>query len=317
MATNTIVPQSMGATEWGLLIGLSILWGSTYFFVGVAVDVFDPLVIVLARVGIAALALNLLLLVLRIPLPGSLSLWRALFIMAILNNLIPFSLMTWGQTHIASGLTAILNASTPLFAVIVAHLFTDDEKLTIGRVLGLVFGFAGVAVLVGTSALRDLGSETVAQLAVISGALSFALAGVFGRRFRRMGVDPLVTAAGQLTASTVVLLPMVALFAGPWSIADPTPGAFGSLVGLALLSTAVAYIIYFRLLASAGAVNLLLVTLLLPVTAVLLGVTFLGEALEPKHLGGMGLIAVGLAAMDGRPVRYCRAALATRTRKAW
>ncbi len=316
MANNTAVSETMGTTEWSLLVFLSILWGSTYFFVAVAVDFYTPFTIVLARVGIAALALNLLLIVMRIPITRSASLWRAFFIMGALNNLIPFSLMTWGQTHIPGGLTAILNASTPLFAVVVAHLFTVDEKFTVGRVVGLVIGFGGVVMMVGASALQELGSETIAQLAVVSGALSFAVAGVYGRRFQRLGVDPLVTATGQLTASTVLILPVTAVLGGPWIIAEQTIGSVASLIGLALLATAVAYIVYFRLLASAGAVNMLLVTLLLPVTAILLGVTFLGEMLAPRHIGGMGLIALGLAAMDGRPVRYCRTALATRTRKA-
>jgi drug/metabolite transporter (DMT)-like permease len=233
--------------------------------------------------------------------------------MAVLNNLIPFSLMTWGQTHISGGLTAVLNASTPLFAVIVAHFYTKDEKLTVGRVAGVVIGFGGVVVMIGFSALRELGSETIAQLAVVGGAFSFALAGVFGRRFQRMGVAPLVTATGQLTASTVVLLPIALMFGQPWLIAAPSPGSIGALVGLAVISTAVAYFVYFKILASSGAVNLLLVTLLLPVTAVLLGYAFLGEILEQRHFGGMGLIALGLAAMDGRPARYIRASLGLRS----
>ena len=307
------INQTMVATDWGLLVLLSVLWGATYFFVAVAVNYYTPLVIVLARVGIAAFALVLLLIVMRIPITRSASVWGAFFIMGILNNLIPFTLMTWGQTHIAGGLTAILNASTPLFAVIVAHLFTEDEKLTAGRVAGLVIGFGGVVMMVGVSALQELGSETIAQLAVVGGAFSFALAGVFGRRFIRMGLNPIMTATGQLTASTVLFAPVTFLFGGPWVIAESTLGSMASLVGLALLSTAIAYIVYFRLLASAGAVNMLLVTLLLPATAILLGVTFLGEMLAPRHIGGMGLIALGLAAMDGRPARYVSAALGARS----
>lgn len=304
MVANTVISKTMGTAEWSLLVLLSVLWGSTYFFVGVAVDVYDPLVIVLARVGIAALALNLLLLVMRIPLTRSASLWRDFIIMGILNNLIPFSLMSWGQTQLAGGLTAILNASTPLFTVIVAHWFTHDEKLTVGRVAGLIIGFGGVVVTVGASTLQDFGLETIAVLAVVGGAFSFALAGVFGRRFQRLGVDPIMTATGQLTASTIVLFPITLLFAESWLIAEQTLSSITSLIGLALLSTSAAYIVYFRLLASSGAVNLMLVTLLLPVTAILLGVAFLGEVLALRHVVGMSFIALGLAVMDGRTARY-------------
>lgn len=313
MTGKAAISTTMGAAEWSLLILLSVLWGATYFFVAVAVDFYTPLVIVLARVGLAALALNVLLLAMRIPITRSVSVWGAFFVMGILNNLIPFTLMTWGQTHIAGGLTAILNASTPLFAVIVAHFFTEDEKLTVGRIAGLAIGFGGVVMLVGVSALQELGSEAIAQLAVVCGALSFALAGVFGRRFQRLGLNPIMTATGQLTASTVLFIPVTLLFGGPWVIAESSFGSIASLIGLAVLSTAIAYIVYFRLLASAGAVNMLLVTMLLPVTAILLGVTILGEVLAPRHIGGMGLIVLGLAAMDGRPARYIYAALGLRS----
>ncbi|MGI9475395.1 MAG: DMT family transporter [Hyphomicrobiaceae bacterium] len=313
MTGKAAISTTMGAADWSLLILLSVLWGATYFFVAVAVDFYTPLVIVLARVGLAALALNVLLLAMRIPITRSVSVWGAFFVMGILNNLIPFTLMTWGQTHIAGGLTAILNASTPLFAVIVAHFFTEDEKLAVGRIAGLAIGFGGVVMLVGVSALQELGSEAIAQLAVVCGALSFALAGVFGRRFQRLGLNPIMTATGQLTASTVLFIPVTLLFGGPWVIAESSLGSIASLIGLAVLSTAIAYIVYFRLLASAGAVNMLLVTMLLPVTAILLGVTILDEVLAPRHIGGMGLIVLGLAAMDGRPARYIYAALGLRS----
>jgi drug/metabolite transporter (DMT)-like permease len=220
MTTEAAIRQNMGGVEWAQLLTLSVLWGATYFFVAVAVDTYTPVIIVLARVALAALALNLLLLVLRKRLTVSVSLWREFVIMAFLSNLIPFSLMTWGQTHITGGLAAILNASTPLFAVIVAHWFTTDEKLTPGRVAGLAIGFAGVVVMIGISALSELGSQAFAQLAVVAGAFSFAVAGVFGRRIKRMGIDPLVTATGQLTASTVVLLPIAVRFGQPWIIAS-------------------------------------------------------------------------------------------------
>jgi drug/metabolite transporter (DMT)-like permease len=223
--------------------------------------------------------------------------------MGLLNNAIPFSLIVWGQSHIASGLAAILNATTPLFTVLVAHLLTTDEKLTAGRILGVIIGLAGVAIMIGGDALDTLGVNVTAQIACLAAALSYALAGVFGRRFRAMGVTPLETAAGQVTASSLVLLPMMMIVDKPWSLPVPSASTIGALVGLAALSTSLAYILYFRILATAGATNLLLVTFLIPVSAIILGTCFLDEGIHARQLLGMTLIGCGLVAIDGRPWR--------------
>ncbi|MYI87459.1 MAG: DMT family transporter, partial [Synechococcus sp. SB0672_bin_10] len=201
---------------------------------------------------------------------------------------------------------SILNAATPLLTVVVAHVATADEKITTARFMGVVLGMAGVAVVIGAAALSTLGDQTLAQLACLAAALSYAFAGVFGRRFRAMGVSPLVTAAGQVTASSVALVPVMVMVDRPWQL--PSPGLEGILacLGLAALSTALAYVIYFRILATAGATNLLLVTLLVPVSAILLGVVVLQETLLPNHLVGMALIGLGLAAVDGRPLQTAR-----------
>lgn len=227
----------------------------------------------------------------------------------MLNNLVPFSLIFWGQTRIAVGLAAILNATTPLFTVVLAHFLTRDEPLSANRVAGVLAGVAGVAVMIGPEALHELGLHLLAQIAVLGAALSYALAGIFGRRFQDM--PPIVSAAGQVTASTVLLLPVVVLLERPWpglALGALSWGAstWGAILGLALLSTALAYLIYFRLLASAGATNLLLVTFLIPVSAIALGASLLGERLEVQHLAGMALIGLGLAAIDGRPLRPLR-----------
>ena len=216
-----------------------------------------------------------------------------------------------GQTHIASGLASILNATMPIFTVLVAHFLTADEKLTKNRAVGILTGLAGVIVLIGPQKLANLGEDVVPQLAILAAAISYAFAGIWGRRFKRMGVPPLATAAGQVTASSCLLLPIALLVDQPWTLPTPGLGAIGAVVGLALLSTALAYVVFFRVLASAGAVNLSLVTLLIPPSAILLGVFFLDERLELGDLAGMALIGVGLIAIDGRlPARIAALRLA-------
>lgn len=290
----------MGAMEWALLLLLSLLWGGSFFFSKVALAELPPLLVVLGRVGLAAVALGLYLRVRRRALPRSWPVWAAFFGMGLLNNLIPFSLIFWAQTTIASGLAAILNATTPVFAILVAHALTSDEKLTAGKLAGVALGLAGVAVLVGLDALSGLDRAVAAMLACLGAALSYGFATVFGRRFRRLGIDPPVVAFGQVAATTLLMLPVALLAEAPWRL--PLPGAvtWTALAGLALLSTALAYVIYFRILATAGATNLSLVTLLIPASAILLGSLFLGERLAANHLAGLALIAAGLVAIDGR-----------------
>jgi drug/metabolite transporter (DMT)-like permease len=199
-----------------------------------------------------------------------------------------------------------LNATTPLFTIVIAHWLTADEKMTTGRVLGVIVGFLGVAVMIGNEALGSLGVGVLAQLACLAAALSYAFAGVFGLRFRAMGISPLGTATGQLVASSIVLFPVMLIVDRPWTLAVPSLSVIGALIGLAGLSTALAYIFYFRILASAGATNLLLVTFLIPVSAIGLGVLVLDEVLAPKHFAGMAMIGFGLMAIDGRPWRLIR-----------
>ncbi len=288
----------MGRAEWAMLLALSVLWGGSFFFVKVALADLRPFTVVLGRLGLAALALHLLVRAMGRKMPPSPRAWGAFLVMGFFNNLIPFCLIVWGQTRIASGLASILNAATPLWTVLLAHLLTRDERLTPAKIVGILGGLAGVAVMVGPDAFRGLSTSVIAELAVVGATVSYALAGIFGKRFR--GTPPLVTAAGQVTCSAALLLPVALLVDRPWTRPAPGALALGAVVGLALLCTALAYILYFRLLASAGATNLLLVTLLIPVSAVLLGTGVLGERLEPRQAAGMGLIALGLVIMDGR-----------------
>jgi len=292
----------MSGADWLRLILLSLLWGGSFFFVGVAAPVLPPFTIVLARVGLAALVLAAALPLLGLPFPRGRRVWQALAVMGVLNNLIPFSLFVLAQGQIGSGLASILNATTPLWGIVVAHL-AQDERLTPRRGLGVAVGFAGVAVMMG----RGEGGALWAQAACLGAALSYAVASVWGRRFRGLGLAPLSAAFGQVSVAALVLLPLVLLVEQPWTLPMPAPGVLAALVGLAVLSTALAYGLYFGLIASAGAVNASLVTFLIPVSAVALGVAFLDEALAARHLAGLALIALGLAVIDGHLLARRRA----------
>lgn len=303
------IQRPMTPLEWGLLGALSVLWGGTFLFQAVAVREVPPLTMVFLRLALAALILAGVARLLGERLPRSVPVWGALAGMAVLNNVVPFTLFAYGQTEIGAGLAAILNATTPLFAVVVAHLLTPDEKITRAKLAGLALGFAGVAVMIGPALLGRAGENVPAQLACLAGALSYAFSGIQGRRLQRQGLAPVVSATGQVIASSLMLLPAVLLVDRPWLLPSPSAAAAGSILALAVLSTALAYIIFFRILATAGATNLLLVTFLIPVTAILLGTLFLGERLEPRQVAGMALIACGLAAIDGRLIGARRGAV--------
>ncbi|WP_139684437.1 DMT family transporter [Vibrio tasmaniensis] len=290
---------SMNARVWAMLILLSMLWGGSFFFVGVVVTDLPPLTIVALRVGIAAITLWVIALMIGLRPPRELRVWGAFLGMGLLNNVVPFALIVWGQTQIASGLASILNAATPIFAVVVAGILLPDERVTPLKLVGVGIGFVGVVVMIGLPALSG-GGSLIAQLAIITAALSYAFAGVYGRRFKAMGINPIITAAGQVTASTMVLTPVALMVDGPLDVVAMNGDTWAAIVGLAVLSTAVAYILYFKILELAGATNVLLVTLLVPVSAILLGSLFLNESLEVIHFIGMLLIAIGLSAIDGR-----------------
>ncbi|BCB20782.1 DMT family transporter [Bosea sp. ANAM02] len=293
----------MGPLEWLLLIVLSVLWGGSFFFNKLTVAEWPPFAVVQVRVGLAALALLLAVRIAGHSMAVGRELWLAFFGMGILNNLIPFSLFLWGQQQIASGLASILNATTPIFAVLVMHCF-GNEKATGLKLGGVLAGLIGVAILMGPDALSGLGSNLAAQLACILAAVSYAFSGLLGRRFR--GVSPLVAATGQLSASTLMMIPIVFLMHPPWTLPVPSQTALLALVGLALISTALAYLLFFRIMRAAGPSNVMLVTFLIPVSAILLGSGLLGEDLLPRHFAGMIAIFVGLALIDGRIMRFAR-----------
>jgi drug/metabolite transporter (DMT)-like permease len=291
----------MSVSDWLLIFILSIFWGGSFFFTSVAVQEIPPLTLALARVGIAAAILLVYVRALGLALPPFGPLWGPLAVMAVLNNVVPFTLIFWSQTHIPGGLASILNATTPLFTIVVAHFATTDDKLTPARLAGLVAGLIGVTIVIGTDALRELGVNVLAQIASLFAAVCYAVSGVYGRRFKALA--PAVVSASILLVSTMVLLPLAAYADRPWLLPSPSRAALAATFALASISTALAYLIYFRVLGRAGATNILLVTFLIPVSAILLGAVFLGETLEMRHFAGMGAIALGLAAIDGRPGR--------------
>lgn len=305
MPSSTPSHLVMSPFEWLMLIILSILWGGSFFFSEVALTELPPFTIVLGRVGLAAIFLNLIVVVAGYRMPTSPRMWGTFMTMGLLNNLLPFSLIMFGQTQITGGLASILNATTPLWTVLLAHILTGDEKLTQNRFIGVLFGLGGVVLIIGPAVLYGLQDNFLAQMAVIGASISYAFAGLFGKRFKE--IPPLVTATGQVTSTTFMMTPLVLVIDQPWTLSMPSLPIWGALVGLALLSTTVAYILYFRLLATAGATNLLLVTFLIPISALLLGMMFLNERLDLPHFMGMALIGLGLAAIDGRPLNLLKA----------
>lgn len=290
----------MTMTDWSLLMFLSLLWGGAFFFVGVAVRELPPLTIVGLRTGIAAAVLALVIHWQGEAWPFVGRVVRAFFAMGLLNNLIPFSLLFWAQTGIPSGLAAILNATTPIFSILVAHLVLADERLAAGKAVGVGCGFAGVVVLLGADLAGGPSVATLGIVACLVAALSYGIAGVYGRRFKTMRLSATQVACGQLTATTVMMVPIAAAVDMPWALPVPSLPVAAAVVALAVVSTALAYVVFFRLLASAGAVNATLVTLLIPPSAIVLGAVFLDEVLAPRHYLGMALIGLGLLVIDGR-----------------
>jgi drug/metabolite transporter (DMT)-like permease len=256
-----------------------------------------PLTLVLARVALAALILLPIGRALGFSLPGSFGAWRAFAALAILNNVVPFSLIFYGQTRIASALASVLNATTPLFTLILARIFAG-EPLTAARLGGVLLGILGVATLMGPEALAANAGSTIGMLCVLGAALSYGLAALWMRRLR--DVPPIVAAQAQLLCSTLLLLPPAAMVDRFWELPLPTLPAAGAVLGLAALSTALAYIVFFRISATAGPSNVMLVTLLIPVTATGLGAFVLGEQLAPNQVAGALVIASALLVIDGR-----------------
>lgn len=288
----------MRARDWLLLIFLALLWGFSFFFVAIALrGGIPPMTLVLFRVGLAALALAPLVYAMGHRMPRDAATWRLFVIQALLNNVVPFNLMAWGQIHIASGVAAVMNATTPLFSLLVARVVLG-EPLSFNKTAGVLFGVAGVAILVGPALASVDVSSLLGMGAFLLGALFYGFSAVWMRRLRH--IPPIVSAASQLTCSTIMLAPIAAYVDRFWQMPTPPLSALGAVLGVALFATALAYIVFFRISASAGPQNVMLVTLLIPVSTTTLGVLFLGETLTVNHVLGASVIAAGLIVTDGR-----------------
>lgn len=301
---TTRAETRMNPAEWLLLIFLGTLWGSTYLFNEVAIRELDFFQVVFGRLTGGAVFLLAFLFLQGRRMPLSPRLWGSFLVMGFINNLLPFCLVVWGQNYVSAGLAAILNSTTPLFGLFAVRYLGRGERITWLRLGGTLLGLLGVVILIGPEILGGLGSGFWGQLAVLGGACSYSLAVVYARRFASL--PPLVTSAGQLSSSALMML--VLALAGVVEVPARMPSlpTWGAVLGLALLCTAVAYIIYFRVLRTAGPNNVLLVTLLNPVSALILGALILGERILPTHLAGMALIAAALLAIDGRAVEYLK-----------
>ncbi len=290
----------MGPVEWGFLFALAFLWSWVFFLTKVALGDMPPFTVVVLRLGIGAIILHGVVLFSGVRMPTSLRTWVAFAGMGALNNFIPFCLIAWGQTQIASGLAAILNATTPLFTVLLAHVLTRDERMTPNWLGGVLLGVIGVGVMIGSSAFRGLTANVLGQGAILGAAVCYACAGIFGRRLRQL--PPMVAATGQVTTGALLALPLALFVDRPWLQAMPGVAAWSAVAAAALFCTALGYALYFRILATAGATNLLLVTLLMPVGAVWLGMAILGEQIHAREFVGMALIGFGLVMIDSRMV---------------
>ncbi len=308
MAASVTAQKTMTTTAWFLLLLLASLWGASFIFSKVAVAEIPPFTLVLARVLLAALTLHVVCFITGVRLPFTLRAWGAYLVMGLLNNVIAFSLIFWGQQSIDASLSSILNAATPFFTVLIAGLALADERFTAPKIAGLIVGFAGVVLIIGPRHLLGLGDHLLAELAIIGASISYGFSGVWGRRFA--GEPPLATATGQLTAGSLLMLPVAFIFERPLELSMPSMPVIGSVLALAIVSTALAYILFFQVLKVAGATNTSLVTMLVPVFTMLFAVPLLGESIDALKLLGLIVIGIGLAILDGRPLKAARQAFA-------
>ena len=302
MNDNTAPTVDLGSAL--MLLVLAALWGATFFFAEVALNEVPPLTITLHRVVWALPVLLLVVLLKGIPIPRSPRVWFYYLVMGALNNALPFSLIFWGQTEITSGLASILNGTTAVFGAVVAGILLADEPLTVRKIVGAILGVIGVAVIIGFDALTQLDPKSLAQIAVLGAALSYSLASVWGKK-TLAGHPAEMNALGMLTGSAVLMFP-IAIWSDGLPVLSLSINVWVSLISVAVFSTALAYLLYFNILARAGSANLMLVTLLIPPFAIGLGWAFLEEQIGYEAWFGFGVIAIGLLITDGRVLKMVK-----------
>ena len=293
----------MQSADWGIIGLLSLLWGGAFYFIEIGLRGFPPNTLVFLRMALAVPPMLIALKIAGNRLPTDAKSWMQLFVLGVINAALPFILFFWGQTKIESGLASVLNATTPLWGVITAHFLTRDEKATPARICGVLLGMAGIIVMVGSEALGGMSGSVLGQIACLLATLCYAFAAVYARSLSQSTMTPLVVATGQVITAAIIMLPVMLIVDQPWQLSTPGLDAWAGALGLAIPSTAIAYIFYFRLIDRAGASNAMLVAFIMPVVAIILGVFALGESLQPRQIAGTALIICGLLAIDGRVFR--------------
>ncbi|MEX0369384.1 MAG: DMT family transporter [Tateyamaria sp.] len=296
--------KTLSGRAWAELLFLGLIWGASFLSIRIALDEIAPLTSIAHRTFWAMLVLWAVVAAMKLPVPRDPRIWIGFLGMGVLNNVIPFGLMAWGQLHIETGLTSILNAATAIFGVIAAALFFADERITSRKAVGVALGFFGVATAIGLDNFRSFDLRSLAQLAIIAGTISYALASVWARRFLG-GLPPQVAAAGMLTGATLVTVPLAWVVDGPIRLTLQTDTIL-AISYYALIATAGAYLLYYRVLAMAGSGNLMLVTLVIPPVAIVLGAVVRNETLNSGAFVGFALLALGLAILDGRILTVLR-----------
>jgi drug/metabolite transporter (DMT)-like permease len=290
----------LDATSWAMIGMMSLLWGSAFLLIEIGLRTIAPMTLVFLRMGIAAPFMLLALYMLQERLPTDRASWQQLIILGALNAAFPFILFFWGQQYLDSGYASILNATTPLWGVVVAHFLTDDEKATPARIAGVLLGLAGIIVMVGPEAMAGLTQNLLAQIACLVSTLFYGCAAIYGRKLGKSGMTPMVVATGQVITAALIMLPVMLWIDQPWQRPVPSTESLLAATGLAIPATAIAYLFYFKTIDRAGATNAMLVAFIMPVIAVMLGIAFLGEVLTGGQIVGASLIAAGLVAIDGR-----------------
>ena len=305
--TTAKAPLRLGAVEWGLIGLQSMLWGSSYFFIAIAQPELPALTIAALRTLPASAALLLIVLSLGYRLPATLAEWRLFILFSAFNTLLPFVLIVWGQARVTGGMAAILNATAPLFGIFLAHVLTQDEKLSWNKFAGIVVGIAGVSMLVGYDFAFGSSADVLARLALLAAPLCYVCANIFART--KLGHYPaFVVATMQMVGAIFVAFPLALVVDQPWTLPTPSLQAIGAILGMGLFGSALASLCHYTVLQRAGATNASLVTLIMPLTPILLGGMFLGERLTLREALGALVIGAALVIIDGRLLRRGRKA---------